>query len=230
MRLICLPGMDGTAELFAPFVAAAPPAITPWPLRLPDDPTLDHDALVERLRASVLADGATALLGESFSGPVALALAARLDPAPRAVVLVATFVTAPVGPWLGRLPLGWLLQRPPPRLAIEALMTGSDVPGLSREVRRVLCSVSPDVLAARIRLITRHDATDALRRCPAPVLLLAASGDRLLGTRAAQVVRRARPDVAVETIDGPHLLLQARPTACWDVIAPFLARCFEATG
>jgi surfactin synthase thioesterase subunit len=36
-KLVLLPGMDGTSELFAPFIAALPKDFEPIPIRYPRD-------------------------------------------------------------------------------------------------------------------------------------------------------------------------------------------------
>ena len=47
--LILLPGLDGTGELFAPFIAAAPRAVEVRVLALPDERSLSYHELAEWL-------------------------------------------------------------------------------------------------------------------------------------------------------------------------------------
>jgi pimeloyl-ACP methyl ester carboxylesterase len=64
------------------------------------------------------------------------------------------------------------------------------------------------------------DCTDALRRCGVPVLWLTPTGDRLIRPADAG---KTNPHVTVRAVEGPHLLLQARPAAAWRAIDDFLA-------
>src|SRR5438034_555342 len=79
-----------------------------------------------------------------------------------------------------------------------------------------------DVLARRVRDVLSVDCGDALLRCRAPILYLAAADDALVGTRSREALRSFRPDVRVVALPGPHLLLQAQPRAAWQEIEQFL--------
>ena len=78
--LVLLPGLDGTGLLFQPLVECLPDAIEPVVVSYPPDQKLGYEELLplvlERLPAAPFV-----LLGESFSGPLAVMAAAT---APRA--------------------------------------------------------------------------------------------------------------------------------------------------
>jgi hypothetical protein len=92
------------------------------------------------------------------------------------------------------------------------------------EVAVVIRSVPTPVLAGRLRQVLTVDASDALRRCSAPVAYLAATRDRVLGDRGIASVRRARPDTECVRIEGPHLLLQVSSRQAARVIGSFTER------
>ena len=87
IHLILLPGLDGTGDLFAPLlkriaamqVAADEPEFIAHALHYPTDQQLGFQALHEMveyyLATQLPADARYVLLGESFSGPVAVAVA-----------------------------------------------------------------------------------------------------------------------------------------------------------
>lgn len=68
------------------------------------------------------------------------------------------------------------------------------------------------------------DSREALQTCSVPVLYLAAAGDRLVGMRGLRTIQRLKPDIETVTLDGPHLLLQARPDEAAVVIKRYARR------
>lgn len=120
LPLLLLPGLDGTGRLYDEFSAALPSQIDLRPLSYPADEALGYDELAERVR-SELPTEPWVLIGESFSGPLALKLAAERPAGLMGLVLVATF---------GRRPLpipAWLVPTlafrvTPPRWLIRRLM------------------------------------------------------------------------------------------------------------
>lgn len=80
MRCIVLPSMDGTGELLSDFVAAMAPAFDTEVVAYPRDRILGYDELVARVRPQLPTDEPYLLIGESFSGPIAIRLAASKPP------------------------------------------------------------------------------------------------------------------------------------------------------
>jgi hypothetical protein len=72
-RIMLLPGLDGTGRLFKPFIKAAPPHLSPIPVALPPD-LLSYGELANRI-AATLPNDRFVLIAESYSGPLALAIA-----------------------------------------------------------------------------------------------------------------------------------------------------------
>ena len=96
VTLVLLPGMDGTGELFAPFVAALGPDQAVTVVRYPAEPALGYAELESFARAALPADRPFVLVGESFSGPIAIRIAADPPPNLVGVVLSTTFARAPL--------------------------------------------------------------------------------------------------------------------------------------
>jgi pimeloyl-[acyl-carrier protein] methyl ester esterase len=87
--------MDGTGELFAPLVAALGDAAVPLVIAYPPDQVLGYAALTEWVRARLPCDRPYVLLGESFSGRVAIALAASRPPGLLGLILSCSFSRNP---------------------------------------------------------------------------------------------------------------------------------------
>src|SRR4051794_17198322 len=88
--------MDGTGEFFAEFIAALPPGVEPMVVKYPPDRAMNYAELEELVRASLPVERPFVLLAESFSGPVAVAIAASKPAGLRGLVLVCSFVRSPL--------------------------------------------------------------------------------------------------------------------------------------
>ncbi len=223
---LLLPGLDGSGRLFRPLLAAGPRAFAPTVVPLPADRPLGYEEYAEAVRAALPATGDYALLAESFSGPLAVQLAAERPRGLRALVLVATFLHRPLAPWLA--PLEPLIG---PRLfslplldpTVRLLLTGLTAPdAVVREIREATAAVPPRVLARRAHEALMVDAREALAGTEVPVLYLGPRGDRLIRTDVADDVLAARPDAETALLDGPHTILQVRPQASLERIEGFL--------
>jgi pimeloyl-ACP methyl ester carboxylesterase len=223
---ILLPGLDGTAELFAPFVAAAPVGHTVRPLRLPSDRPRGYRELADHVRAQLPA-GPVALIAESFSGPLAVLLADQCRSIV-ALVLCASYVDPPLPSLVARLPRS-VWRRPPPAALLRLCLTGGDR-RLAEAVRRAVASVGADVMAGRIAETLRVDVTRELGRLAQPILYLRATRDRMIRARSAERIRALKPSTCIVEIDAPHLLLQTNPTDAWRHIEPFLDQAMVAAG
>ena len=80
LTLVLLPGMDGTGIFFEDFAAVAQPEFDPVIVRYPDDPSRGYAGLEPVARAALPRDKPFLILGESFSGPIAISIAASNPP------------------------------------------------------------------------------------------------------------------------------------------------------
>jgi pimeloyl-ACP methyl ester carboxylesterase len=114
VALVILPGMDGAAAPRTDFAAALGPGVETRVVAYPPDPTLGYAELEALVRASLPTDRPYVLLGESFSGPIAISIAASRPPDLVGLILCVTFASNPL-PVLGSMP--WLLPLVPFGLA-----------------------------------------------------------------------------------------------------------------
>jgi pimeloyl-ACP methyl ester carboxylesterase len=224
---LLLPGLDGSGRLFAPLLAAGPRGFTPRVVPLPSDAPRSYDQYLDGLRRALPRRGSWALLAESFSGPLAVRLAAERPRGLSALVLVATFLHRPLQPWLA--PLAPLVGRtlfafPLLPQAIRLLLAGADAPDrVVTAIQEATAAVPAAVLARRAREALAVDVRQALASTDLPLLYLGPSGDRLIRTDVADDVLATRPDAATACLAGPHTILQCRPQACLDRLEPFLS-------
>lgn len=225
--LILLPGLDGTATLHSDFVAAVGAVFDSVSVvSYPPDQLLDYAALEALVRAALPAEGPFVLLGESFSGPIALSIAAKPPGNLAGVVLSTTFAASPV-PWLS--PLARFTRIAPVRVVPRAvwawwLLGRWATPGLEAKLAAALLTVEPRVLRFRAALALRADVLACCRDVSVPVLYLRATEDRLMSACVGQQVCAAIPRCVLAQIEGPHLLLQAVPEGCAEAVGTFVAR------
>ncbi len=203
------------------------------PIAYPSDHAWGYAPLIDHVLARLPPRGSFVLLGESFSGPIAVALAARLSASAASnrlcgLVLCGSFVRNPQ-PWAR--PLAPLLQpllrrlRPPPHLAQLALFGAHGTPDLRQALAQTLRGQAPAVLAARLRAVADVDVSaswQALQDRPLPSLCLIAQHDRLVPERANRHMLGLRPDAQHLRLRGPHGLLQTEPEACAQAIDQFV--------
>src|SRR5262249_10288003 len=217
MPLILLPGLDGTGRLFDSFVRELPDQLVPKIYAYAHDEPLGYGELERKVTATLPTEGPFAIVAESFSGPLAIRIAARAPPGLVALVLVASFVRWPlraIPAWLGALVGSHLRQVFTIELMLRSMLLGFDAePELVRKLSAAVESLAPGVLASRIAELATIDVTAEFRACPVSVLYLQGTGDRLVSERIPKQLLRLRPDMRIAQLAAPHLVLQRQPAA-----------------
>jgi pimeloyl-[acyl-carrier protein] methyl ester esterase len=224
---LLLPGLEGSGELYAGLVEELGPAFEAKIVKYPHGCRSYRDARTV-VRQLLPLSRPFVMVAESFSTPLAVQIAADEQDAIDGLVLCNAFVSNPLSgfesmwasaaaPWFFRFPLT--------SIAARTFLIGPDAPdALVAEVQHAVGPTPADVLCARLRAVLGCDARDALRRIRIPVLCLQSTRDRLVGGEALREMQRIKPDVSVERIGGPHLLLQREPCQCAEIIARFADR------
>ena len=215
--------MHGSAALFDGLRAHAPAGLTLHTVDYPSEGPQDYGSLQAWLEPR-LPSGETpyAIVAESFSGPLAVRIAAAEPRGLAALVLVNSFVAAPMGPVLGAaamfgMPLASRLGVP--ARAIRARMVGADAPDARvARVGEILRGVPRATLAARMTTVARANETSAYLRTWLPIFYLRSDADRLVPERALAEMIRIRPGLQVHRTPGPHLLLQRHPERAAEVL------------
>ena len=222
--LVLLPGLDGTGKLFSEIVKALEGRVDTRIIDYPKDVPLGYDELEVLVRAALPDDRPFVLLGESFSGPLAIRIAAHPPPGFSGLILCVTFARNPY-PWAAwaRPLAAHLPLKSFPRWLRAPLMWGSHDPNRApSQKQRAMAGVSVEVVRQRIVALLAVDETDALRRVSKPVLVLRATRDRVVPKSATERIMREAPHAQRVDIDGPHLLLQTRSAECATAIEAFM--------
>lgn len=214
--LILLPGMDGTGELFGPFIDALGGEFDVQVVRYPAGHCGGYEGLEEIARAAIPLDQPYILLGESFSGPVAISIAASSPGKLRGLVLCCTFARNPrpglavLKPLVGAvpfkaLPSGWLVAKK-----------------MRTAFAHAMDRVTTQALRARMRAVLAVDVRDRLADCDVPILYLRAMRDRLVPPTAASLISSINPETRVVEFDASHFLLQTVPEEAAREVAAFV--------
>ena len=224
--LVLLPGLDGTGNLFATFASAVTPTLNTTIVRYPKDRSLSYDELFPSAVDAIPQAQPFVILAESFSTPLAVRLASTNPQNLKALVICAGFVRNPLRGWLRylkKLAQPELFRIPPPRFLVEHFLIGTQAP---RDLRDEICctmrSVSPNVMAFRVRSVMACDVTAELARVRVPTLYLQAEHDRLVSKSSFEVIREVKPDTVLKVIAAPHFVLQREPYKAANVIVPFI--------
>lgn len=215
-RLVLLPGLDGSGELFAPLLGSLEERFDCIVVDYPD--LESFAAYVEHAQSFLPRDRAISLLAESFSGPVAIALMVRHRAYIETAVLSATFAVSP-RPLLtglaGLRPAAWLTSPALRRFAVDLFgLNGGACPTTRSLVMQVTSRSDPAVLRRRAAILHRVDVRGLLPAIDIPVLCLRASRDRVVAARHGAMLAERFANARLAEIDAPHLLLQCEPQLC----------------
>lgn len=217
--IVLLPGMDGTGELLRPL---AEQLSTHRPVQLisyPVDQVLGYDQLVSYVRER-LPDDHYVILGESFSGPIAIEIAAT-DSRATGLVLVSSFARHPLPTSLAAFARLFDLRWIPPNVIVATLMGSAATPKLKELLGQILRKLPRDIIRARIQEVLHADKRDRLKKVTCPLLCLHGRSDRLVRSTLVDEIVAARPDCRVHWLAAPHMLLATHTDVAARVVEEF---------
>ena len=205
--LVLLPGLDGTGLFFARLEQALAGRLPVQTVSYPSDVGLGYHELPNYVRAKI-GDAPAVLLGESFSGPVAIHLAATLPDQIKGLILAATFLNSPWPRWM----IATAARAKPshvPRAWIDAVLRGgSNDTELAAQIAAIMTGFDPSVRSARLKAVAQADATQDFARVSCPVLALHGRNDWLVWPGPMRRAIAAKPRAEMKLLSGPHMLLQ----------------------
>ena len=224
ITLVLLPGLDGTGMLFEPFVTALGSGCPVKIVRYPPDQPLAYAELQDVARAALPQDGPFVILGESFSGPIAVSLAASCPAQLKGLVLCCSFVRNPypftkiLKPLVGLLPITSRSASVSRNFQLGRFATDA----LRSKLAEAIAGVSPAVIRARLREVIDVDVSARLATIGVPLLYLRASHDRLISRASSEIVSRLKPETRVIQFEAPHFLLQTVPAEAAKIVSAFV--------
>ncbi|HYD63729.1 MAG TPA: alpha/beta fold hydrolase [Noviherbaspirillum sp.] len=223
--LVLLPGMDGTGELFAPFVSALDKRIRTIVIRYPASDPLTYQQLLSRVREALPKDDPFFLLGESFSGPIAVSIAAEMPEGLQGLILCASFVRSPMPRLRFLRSVAGLISVTsiPERILSFPLLGRFSTRQLCKLLSGTIAQVAPQVFRVRAREVLNVDVSAAAKQIRIPTLYLQATEDKLVGMRATDLVQKHIPHIRVARLEAPHMLLQVAHVEAARVVEAFVA-------
>jgi pimeloyl-[acyl-carrier protein] methyl ester esterase len=222
--LVLLPGLDGTDVFFRPLLASLPEWVTPMVVQFPTAGANEYRDLLRLVRSALASTSGCYVLGWSFSGPLALMLAAAEPGKIQGLILASSFVRPP-RPMYARLrwaavtPTVWML-RFGKRLPVWLSRRSSD--RLRRDKTETWKRVNASMVAERVRALLQVDAQQLLKTCPAPVLCLAGLDDGIVPYDNVEEMMCVRPSAQVRMIEGRHFAIYTNPDAAVAAITEFM--------
>lgn len=163
------------------------------------------------------------LVGYSYTGPVAIRLAAQHPPGLAGLGLLASFarlhLPAP-RPLLRAVARPFLFRFPVPDFVV-ALLAGCRNPWVVDQLQTARKTVPAKILAARLRACFDIDVRDELKQVSVPILNVMARNDSLLPGLGEKEISRLRPDARTEETEGGHALLECTPQQTADILTQF---------
>jgi pimeloyl-[acyl-carrier protein] methyl ester esterase len=224
---VLLPGLDGTGALFAGLLSSLSKAYPVVIIRYPPSKLLAVPELLQHIIESLPDADNFMLLAESFSGPLAIEIAAAKPSRLRALVLCNTFFACPLSS--GRMLL-WLMKfgllpLRPPRWAVRRYLLGADAPrDLIAAFYDAIDSSDPATLLHRIEIVLRCDVGQLLRQMTVPTLCLSSAHDRIVKQNSVGELAGKYSFIDVVELNGPHLLLQRQPEEALHAILRFIRK------
>ena len=225
-RLVLLPVMHGSGELFSEFMRTMPGQMHIEAPYYPGDASPSYDQLQAMVEWFAPTSEDFVLLAESYSTPLAIQYAATNPPTLKGLILCAGFATSPIRGWRKLCvsliaPLAFRL--PLPEIAVSRFLVGPGAPdSLPTAVRAAIRSVKPAVLTERLRQIFAVDVRPALGKIAVPILYIQAQRDRLVGPSSLKEIQGIKPQIEFAQLEGPHLIIQREPQQSADIVARFV--------
>lgn len=222
LRLILLPGLDGAGLAFGPLLQLLPSSIRPTVVTYPRDRMMGYQELLPMVMG-MLPSEPFVLLGESFSSPLSIMIAAARPRGLRGLILSSAFARNPL--WLAP---NWLsyLARPAifrlynPYVRLKVWRRGRGPASAARLA--AISGLKPEVVANRARSALRVNVMQQLSNCQVPVLNIRGDRDRLVHRRNLEEMAACLPSMRVARFDGRHCVLRSKPELAAAAIVEFL--------
>ncbi len=224
ITLILLPGLDGTGQLFADFITCLGTDVETIVVSYPTDTPLGYAELQPIAHSFLPKDKPFYLLAESFSGPIAISLAASSPPGLLGLILCCSFarnplpLLSPCRPAIKVVPVAAL----PIALLSFFVLGRFSSPLLREQLAKSLALISPSVLRIRALAALSIDASALLSCIKVPVLYLRASKDRIVRPSSSELIASLAPNVKISEHSAPHFLLQVAPAQAASSVAEFM--------
>ena len=225
-----LPGLDGTGELLQPLINCIPEGITPIVISYPRDRKCGYGDLKTIVMDALPRETDFFILGESFSGPLAIMAAGDRPEGLKGLILCATFIKNPfrlIPSWMSIISVSPIYRLWPLLIRIRAMYGGDKFNGLAGMAIKAIKTVKPDVIAGRVKSILKVNVEKELRSCDVPILYIMGAEDRLIKKHNFEKIKKIRHNVLLKKIKTRHFILQIEPLKAAKELVEFMDKAVK---
>ena len=221
MKLILLPGLDGTGKMFHPFIEELDSSFSTLIIPIKSIRYLSYDDIVDDIYDQLPLSEQFIFLAESFSGFILAKLLSKYDIKCKKIILVSSFFDTPKllnslsSFFISYIPIKFI----PKHFVSKILFNGSIAN--ENDFLNIIYSIESRVLKSRLKLIRTMNYR-FLKRNYIECLYLNAENDFIIHNKNIRAVRKKYINTTVKTVSGGHLLLQSNPKESALIINRFL--------
>lgn len=212
LKIILLPGFDGTGMLFQPLLPYLSSNFTAEVISFPTVGMQDYSTLLPFVQNKLPKDEGFVLLAESFSGPLAIKIATNGPKNLKGLIICASFLTSPhyIPKIFRKLISSFAFKLPHLDIFLKYFLLGLDSsPELVSLMKNSLSETASSTLTSRLRSIFDSDVTSLMSRISIPVLYISPTNDRVIPRHISESIQSF--GVKVISVPGPHCILQREP-------------------
>ena len=221
MRLVLLPGLDGTGRLFDRLEHALRGRIECLRMSYREVDRAGYEQFVDDV-LSHIGSRPCVILGESFSGPIAVEVATRAPQQVCGLILAATFLRAPLPPWIIRTGARLDHSRIPFPIIRYAMMGRNADEATARDLAGVVKELPTLTVRQRLIAVAGSDVTGMVRTINCPILALHGRNDWIVPASTVSSGLKNMPNATVKLVPGPHMLLQCKAPEMAELIVEFV--------
>ena len=219
MKIILLPGLDGTGDLFEPLIEKLPGKFDIQIISYDTKKEQSYDDLTQSVLEQ-LPKEAFIIIAESFSGPIAYQIALQHPNHLKSIIFVATFLENPriiLLKILNILPLKFLFALPIPTSIIKTFLLGKEIDEKAILLfKNTFKKLDPKIISFRLQEIANLPKIE--KKLNLNITYIQATKDKLVPDLSIKKFKKAFKNVDVYKIAAPHLVLQAKPQYCTKII------------
>jgi len=230
IKLVLLPGMDGTGILFEPFLNYLPNDYVVQIISYPSHQKLSYQQLTDYVIERLPQKEDYLLLAESFAGPIAYNISLTHPKHLKQIIFVASFIRPPNGfirlsRWL---PLAKLIPKAIPDFIFRFLLGKNADKPLYRLIQKSLDKVSNEVLEFRIKEM--RNLSHAQEYINYPCSYIQANNDVLVSKENSLYIKKKCQDFKLFELEGSHFILQVNPIGCVNLVKNIIESLDGLTG
>lgn len=221
VSIVLLPGLDGTGFLFRPLINVLPVYIKPIVVNYPTDKKLGYEDLLPIVIDVLPKNEPFILLGESFSGPLSILVAATQPQGLIGIILCASFITCPqhlIPKWFEKFIFSILFRTSSIIVKVSSFFDWN----YSEEFKLAISKVKPEVFAHRVKEVIKVNVVAELVTCRLPILYLQGKNDFLVPSSNFDKIKKIKPDIQFAQLETSHMVLQSKPYEAARLINKFI--------